>query len=201
MLAHRRRWGALAWVLTLQFFVVETVAELRFGRPYSRGDDVISALGSGESPAATLMNASFVLQGVLITTGALLLRPGAAGASGRLTAVLLTAAGAGVVVVGVVPLDADGTVHAVGAGLYLVGGALGLVALAHVLRPRSEALGSVVAAFGVVSTAMTVLFVGGVTRYLGVGGTERGAAYLLPVGLALTGAALLRGRASLPARH
>ncbi len=192
MLANRQRWGALAWILTLQFFVVETIAELRQDQPYSRIDDVISALGSDASPAAALMNASFVLQGVLIAAGAWLLRPALPGASAPVTAVLLSLAGAGVTVVGVVPTDADGTVHAVGAVLYLAGGSLGLLALAHALRPRSEALGSTIAVIGVVSAAMTVFFLAGITRYLGEGGTERVAAYLLPVGLALSGLVLLR---------
>ena len=189
---HRRRWGALAWLLTLQFFVVETLAELRVEGPYSRADDVISDLGAGSSPAAPLMNASFVLQGVLIAAGALLLRsslprPGGGPATG-----LLTAAGAGVLVVGVVPLDADGQVHAAGAVAYFVGGSVGLIALAHALRPRSELLGSALAVLGVVATAMSVFFLTGITGFLGSGGTERAAAYLLPVGLALAGAALRR---------
>jgi hypothetical membrane protein len=161
-------------------------------QPYSRIDDVISVLGGAQSPAALLMNASFVLQGVLITGGALLLRPALPGPSGRLTALLLSLAGAGVLVVGVVPLDADSTVHAVGAVFYLVGGGLGLLALAHALRPRSEVLGSTVAVLGVVSTAMTVFFLASITRYLGEGGTERAAAYLLPIGLAVAGVALWR---------
>jgi hypothetical membrane protein len=191
---HRLRWGALAWLLTLQFFVVETVAQLRYGAPYSRVDDVISDLGAGSSPAAALMNASFVLQGVLIAVGALLLRPALRREGGRLATVLLVAAGAGVLVVGVVPLDADGQVHAAGAVAYLLGGSTGLLALAHAVRPRSELLGSGLALLGVVATAMSVFFLAGITRYLGEGGTERAAAYLLPVGLALTGVALWRLR-------
>ena len=43
---NRLRWGALAWLLTLQFFVVETIAQARFEGAYSRTDDVISALGA-----------------------------------------------------------------------------------------------------------------------------------------------------------
>ena len=71
----RLRWGACAWLLTLQFFVVETLAQSRFESPYSRTDDVVSVLGSAESAARQLMNASFVVQGALILAGALLLRP------------------------------------------------------------------------------------------------------------------------------
>jgi hypothetical membrane protein len=199
MLDKRLRWGGLAWLLTLQFFVAETIAQLRFGAAYSRADDVISDLGASYSGAAGLMNASFVLQGVLIAAGVLLLRPALPRAAGRLAAALLLVAAAGVLVVGVVPLDADGTVHAVGAVAYLGGSALGLLALAHVLRPRSEAVASAIAVLGVVATAMTVFFLAGITRFLGEGGTERGAAYALPVGLAIAGVLLLRGGAVQPA--
>ena len=196
MADSRLRWGALAWLLTLQFFVAETIAQLRFPGPYSRVEDVISDLGAGGSPAASLMNASFVLQGVLIVAGALLLRPVLPRSGGRLATVLLSVAGAGVLVVGVVPLDADGQVHAAGAVAYLIGGSAGLLALAHALRPRSELLGSLLALLGVVATAMSVFFLAGITRYLGEGGTERAAAYLLPVGLALAVAGLWRIRAA-----
>jgi hypothetical membrane protein len=200
MLDKRVRWGAPAWVLTLQFFVAETVAGLRFDG-YSWTGDVISDLGASSSPAAGLMNASFVLQGVLIVTGVVLLRGVLPGLAGRLATVLLGVAGIGVLVVGLFPLDAQGDVHAVGAVTYLVGSSLGLLALAHTLRPRSEALGSAVAVMGVVATAMSVFFLAGITRFLGDGGTERAAAYLLPVALALVGVALWRGAATLSAER
>jgi hypothetical membrane protein len=193
MLDTRLRWGGLAWLLTLQFFVAETIAQLRFGGAYSRADDVISDLGASYSPAAGLMNASFVLQGVLIAAGALLLRPALPRAAGRLAVALLTVAAVGVGVVGIVPLDADGTVHAVGAVAHLAGSSLGLLALAHALRPRSELLGSVVAVLGLVSTAASIFFFAGITRFLGEGGTERAAAYALPLTLAVAGVALWRG--------
>ena len=198
MLDKRLRWGGLAWLLTLQFFVVETVAALRFGGAYSRADSVISDLGASYSSAAGLMNASFVLQGVLITAGAFLLRAALPRAAGRLAVSLLTVAGLGVIVVGVVPLDADGTVHAIGAVAYLAGSSLGLLALAHALRPRSEAVGSVIALLGVLATVATVFFLAGITRFMGEGGTERAAAYALPVALAVAGGALWRSGAGTP---
>ena len=43
---NRLRAGALAWLLTLQFFVVEAIAAARFEGPYSYVDDVISDLGT-----------------------------------------------------------------------------------------------------------------------------------------------------------
>jgi hypothetical membrane protein len=188
----RLRWGACAWLLTLQFFVVETIAQLRFDGPYSRVDDVISDLGTSASRAAQLMNASFVAQAALILGGALLLRPALRGTAGRVATVLLELAAAGVLFVGVFPSDGNGALHATGAGVHLVCGGIGLIALAYSLRPRSEALGTTLAVLGLVGTAATVFFVVGVTGFLGVGGTERAAAYALPLGLALTGVSLWR---------
>jgi hypothetical membrane protein len=190
--ANRLRWGCLAWVLTLQFFVVETIAEVRFGGSYSRIDHVISDLGAAGSPAAALMNASFVLQAALIFAGTLLLRPALGGTAGRVAPVLLELSAAGVLLVGVFPSDGNAGLHATGAVLHLVGGGLGLIALAYALRPRAEVLGTALALLGLVGTAMTVFFIAGVTAYLGEGGTERAAAYVVPIGLALAGAALWR---------
>jgi hypothetical membrane protein len=189
---NRLRWGALAWLLTLQFFVVETIAQARYEGAYSRADDVISDLGASDSAAHQLMNASFVVQAGLILAGALLLRPVLLRSAGQVAPVLLGAAAAGVLLVGVFPSDGNALVHAIGAVAYLVGGGLGLIALAYAARPRSEILGTTLALLGLVGTAATVFFVTGVTEYLGEGGTERVAAYVLPLGLALAGISLWR---------
>jgi hypothetical membrane protein len=189
---NRLRWGALAWLLTLQFFLMEAIAQARYAGAYSRTDDVISALGASDSAAHQLMNASFVVQAALILAGALLLRPVLLRGAGQVAPVLLGVAAAGVLVVGVFPTDGNGLVHAIGAVAYLVGGGLGLIALAYAVRPRSEALGTTLALLGLVGTAATVFFLTGVTEYLGEGGTERVAAYVLPLGLALAGTVLWR---------
>jgi len=189
---NRLRWGALAWLLTLQFFVVETIAQARFEDAYSRADDVISDLGASDSAAHQLMNASFVVQAGLILAGALLLRPVLLRGAGQVAPVLLGAAAAGVLLVGVFPSDGNALVHAIGAVVYLVGGGLGLIALAYAVRARSEILGTALALLGLVGTAATVFFVTGVTEYLGEGGTERVAAYVVPLGLALAGVSLWR---------
>ncbi|TFV65646.1 UNVERIFIED_ORG: DUF998 domain-containing protein [Bacillus sp. AZ43] len=191
---NRLRWGAIAWLLTLQFFVLEALAEARYEGGYSRADDVISALGAAESAGRQLMNASFVLQAVLILAGTLLLRPALLRGAAQVVPVLLGAAAAGVLLVGAFPTDGNSTLHAFGAFLYLVGGGLGLIALAYAVRPRSEALGTTLALLGMVATGATVLFLTGVVSHLGEGGTERVAAYPLPLGLAVAGAALWRLR-------
>ena len=186
----RYRWGAIAWLLTLQFFVVETVVQLQTGGSYSRADDVISDLGTSASAAPLLMNGSFVVQGLLIGAGAVLLRPALAGLGGRVASASLTAAAVGVGLVGLFPLDGQEDLHQAGAGLHLVGGGLALLAMAYAVRPRSEALGTALALLGLLSTAMTVFFAVGITSLLGEGGTERASAYPVPIGLALAGAGL-----------
>lgn len=185
--------GSVAWLLTLQFFVVEAVAISRFGG-YSRVEQAISDLGTDLSPAAGVMNASFIAQAVLVVAGAVLLYPALVGLGGRLALVLLTAAGAGTLLVGLFPDDTGGGTHTVGAILYLLGSGLGLIALAYAVRPRSEAVGTVLALLGLVGTIGTVFFGTGVTALLGYGGMERVAAYVLPIGLAVAAVLLVRQR-------
>jgi hypothetical membrane protein len=184
--------GALAWLLTLQFFVVETIVEQRAGLPYSRSADVISALGDATWPGSGLMNASFVVQAGLIGAGAVALLPALRGKAARPAVALLGTAALGVLLVGVFPRLTSPALHTAGAVLYLLGGGLGLMALAYAVRPWSEALGTTVVLLGLFGTAMTVFYGAGVVELLGEGGTERTAAYVLPIGLALAGPALWR---------
>jgi hypothetical membrane protein len=189
--AYRYRWGGLAWLLTLQFFVVEAVAALRFGG-YSYSANVISDLGTAASPAASLMNVSFIVQGVLIAAGALLLGPGLSGLGGRLARVLLVLTGVGVLLVGLFPSDGNGTVHEVSAAVQFLGGGIGLIALAYGVRPRSEALGTTLALLGLLGVIGTIFFGSAVFLGLGEGGMERVASDVLPIGLAVAGVVLWR---------
>lgn len=191
MTDSRYRWGGLAWVLTLQFFVVEAIAAARFGG-YSYSTNVISDLGTADSPARVLMNGSFVAQGVLIIAGALLLGPGLGGTGGKLARVLLGIAGLGVLLVGLFPSDGNATAHEIAAGAHLLGGSIGLIALAYGVRPRSEGLGTTLAVLGLVGVIGTIFFGSAVFLGLGEGGMERVAAYVVPIGLAVAGVALWR---------
>jgi hypothetical membrane protein len=180
-------------VLTLQFFVVEAIAASQYGG-YSYSADVISDLGTANSSAQVLMNASFVLQGLLIAAGALLLGPGLAGNGGRLARALLVISGLGVLLVGLFPSDGNATVHQIAAGAHFIGGGIGLIALAYGVRPRSEALGTVLALLGLAGVIGTIFFGSVVFLGLGEGGMERVAGYVIPIGLAVAGIALWRQR-------
>lgn len=197
MISHRLRWGALVWLLTLQFFVVETVVQLR-GEGYSRIDDVISDLGATTWPGHQAMNASFIVQASLVAGGALLLRPLLRSGAGQVAQWLFGVTAVGLLLVAGFPSDTSGAAHATGAAFYLVGSALGLIALAYALRPRSELLGTTIVVLGLVGAAATTFFLTGV-EVLGDGATERAAAYVLPIGLAVAGLALWRPGTDEPA--
>ncbi|MFF2246436.1 DUF998 domain-containing protein [Arthrobacter sp. NPDC058130] len=131
------------------------------------------------SPAHLLMNASFVIQGFGMIVGALLLgsalmccaaRAGVPVRQGRMpgrgrwgagvaaagTARLLTgAAGAGTILVGLVPEDTGSGWHVAGALMYFATGALALLVLGW-LWLRQTPLGWVILACGVVSSAALI---------------------------------------------
>ena len=183
--------GALALLSVLQFFVAEAavIGAWAGQQPYSRRTGYISDLGAvgcgvfeGRdvcSPAHVLMNASFVVQGIGMMVGALLLRsallctaarPGArftlapasriTWAAASAARALTVLAGAGTVLVGLVPEDAGSVWHVVGAILYFAAGGLALVLLGW-LWIRQTPLGRLIVACGVVS--LGALIVGGVT--------------------------------------
>ena len=207
--------GALAKLSVLQYFVAEAaVIGAWAGRgPYSRREGLISDLGAvgcgvfdGRdvcSPAHLLMNASFVVQGLGMLVGALFLgsvllctaaRPraaagaarGARRAAGTAARALTCAAGAGTVVVGLVPEDAGSVWHLVGAVTYFSGGAVALLLLGW-LWIRQTPLGWLILACGVVSFG--ALVTSGVTglRVPEPGTLERLMGYPITIGIAAVG--------------
>jgi hypothetical membrane protein len=122
--------GAGWWALCFQFFVAEQIARMSWPG-YSMTGNWISDLGAANSPRQWVMNGSFVVQGVLISVGAILMRrlfP--AKASYRLALLLFLVSGVGVLVVGLVPEDRDAQVHRVAAIAHLLAGNLAMVLIA-----------------------------------------------------------------------
>jgi hypothetical membrane protein len=209
--------GALAKLSVLQYFVAEAavIGAWTGAAPYSRRSGYISdlgAVGCGDfggrdvcSPAHLLMNASFVVQGLGMIVGALLLsaallctaaQPGmrvVPGAAGRMPWIAALAArvftgvaGIGTVVVGFVPEDAGSAWHGVGAVLYFAAGSLALLLLGW-LWLRQTPLGWFVLACGLVS--LVALVTGGVTgmRVPEPGTLERLMGYPITIGMAAAG--------------
>ena len=69
------RIGPWLWLSCFQFFVAEQITRLGWPGHYSMARDYISDLGSARSPLHWVMNGSFMLQGLLIFLGAVLVRP------------------------------------------------------------------------------------------------------------------------------
>ncbi|WP_083266447.1 DUF998 domain-containing protein [Arthrobacter sp. U41] len=208
--------GALALLSVLQYFVAEAavIGAWAGQQPYSRRTGYISDLGAVNcgvfdfrdvcSPAHLLMNASFVVQGIGMMVGALLLSsallctaarpaarlrlapakvPWAAAIAAR---TLTAAAGAGTVLVGLVPEDAGSVGHVVGAIMFFAAGGLALVLLGW-LWLRQTPLSWLILACGVVSVG--ALITGGVTgmEVPEPGTLERLMGYPITIGMAAVG--------------
>ena len=207
--ARTVRVGAWVWILSLQFFIAQVVVQSAWTTPFRLAHNYISDLGnttcgpypegSGTyvcSPWHAWMNASFILQGLIIVAGvALLRRAFPAGLARGAGSMLLVLAGLGNVAVGLFPEDVDIRGHRIGAAAHFILGNLGMILLGLALgrtgRRRSLALYSIVS--GVVGELSTWLFFSGHDGPLGVGGMERVAAYALPVWLMVTGVTLASG--------
>jgi hypothetical membrane protein len=184
-----RPWlGAGWWALCFQFFVAEQIARMRWPGHYSMSINWISDLGAAHSPLHWVMNSSFVVQGVLIAVGAILMRrlfP--AKASYRVALLLFLVSGVGVLVVGLVPEDTDAQVHRVAALVHLLAGNLamilmGLAMVAGAARVRFR--GAITLLAGLLGlTALALLGLG----EKDVGIFERFAAYPLTLWLTWTG--------------
>ncbi|MEA3005364.1 MAG: hypothetical protein QOI94_633 [Acidobacteriaceae bacterium] len=154
----------------------------------------ISDLGAANSPLHWVMNGSFVLQGVLISVGAILMRrlfP--AKWSYRVALLLFLFSGMGVLVVGLVPADRIAQVHRLAALVHLGAGNLAmiLIGLAMVTgAARTRFRGVVTLLAGLLGlTALVLLGLG----EKDVGTFERLAAYPLTLWLTWTGFLMFHG--------
>ncbi|MBJ6638743.1 DUF998 domain-containing protein [Streptomyces sp. DHE7-1] len=191
----KTRIGYAAWIVgVVQFFVIHLIVESAWARPYSWARNNISDLGNARcamqpdpepryicSPQHGLMNASFIVLGVLLVVGVVL--TGAAWRKG-VTAVaarfLLACAGVGFTLAGLAPADVHENQHILGAVLIMALGNTGLLLagaglaceVPSPLRWTAVLLGAVaVTAFG--------LYLSHHYLGLGMGGMERVAAFPL----------------------
>jgi hypothetical membrane protein len=208
--------GAWSVLSVLQYFAAETAVIQAWAgpQPYDRRTGYISDLGAAQcgiydgrdvcSPLHWLMNASFVVQGLGMLLGALLLGSGllcvAARSGARvqphqhrkpwLAAIwvrsLTGTAGAGTIIVGLVPEDLGSFWHFAGALMYFIAGALALLLLGT-LWLKQTPLGWFILVCGVLS--FTALAAGALTR-MDVpepGTLERLMGYPVTVGVAAAG--------------
>ncbi|QKV90870.1 DUF998 domain-containing protein [Streptomyces sp. NA02950] len=187
------RAGAAAWILNAaQFLVVQLIVGSRWRTPYSWKRNNISDLGNVHcrmwdesrpryvcSPLHTLMNTSFVAQGVLLFTGVLL--TGFAwgrGAMAWTARILCVISAGGWVLVGMVPADVNEDLHVLGALLIMGLGNIGLLCAGCVRE--DSVLGRLRAmTLGIAVTAMlgAWMFFAQHGPGIGLGGMERVAAF------------------------
>jgi hypothetical membrane protein len=208
----KTQWGAVFWVLCLQYFAGEAISIMGWRGPYSLSKNYISDLGAigcgstaaglnGQtgalcSPLHAVMNTSFVLQGLLIVAGALCVRPmfpaGKLWAGGLLLAGL---SGLGVFVVGLAPEDTMPAIHYLAAveNLFCSNAAMTLLGIAMLSwRPETRLMGALTLCAGVIGLFGFACLGAHAYLGLGVGGMERITAYPFPLWIAAMGALLLR---------
>jgi hypothetical membrane protein len=193
--------GGLLWILTLVFFAGQAIAQLGWtGTSYSLAHNTVSDLGTTVcqsavrdgrtvdlcSPWHTAMNLGFILTGIFILGGLVLLRdcwPPRRLAS--LGLACLAYAGIGKIVVGLVPWNVDLTVHTVGGLGFLVGDA-GLVFLGLALRMQNRAGATLAIVLGGLG------LIGLLAAPAGIGIAERVADYPMFAWFVIVGASFAR---------
>ena len=191
--------GGVCWIVgVVQYAVAQIVAAAAWARPYSLKNNYISDLGNTAcgmfhvphgtpyyvcSPSHALMNASFIVFGILTIAGAVLLqRIWPAGRLARWALILWILSGLGKIIVGLVPENTHIGLHLIGA-LNVPLGSVAILLLSLAIRPARRALSTTGIVVAVVGLAGSVLSTAGQyagsSAYigLGVGGTERLASY------------------------
>ena len=199
--------AGLMWMFAVQFFVAQIVVQAAWTTPFSLANNYVSDLGNTAcgnyrtgvaayvcSPWHAVMNASFLLQGVIIIVGTLLVAPFVRGKTAKhivLSLLILTAVG--MIGVGAFPENINNDAHVYSAAIQFVTGNLALIVVGFTrIMPGTElrySLFSIV--LGILGLMATALFPTGNDFGLGTGGMERVAAYTFPMWLIWTGSRLL----------
>ena len=197
----------MAWILTLQFFVVQGIVQTAWTTPFSLAHNMISDLGRETcgpllrapgidfacSPWHALMNASIIANGFLIPLGMILTRrswPSTLLMTLALAMIALTAPGH--IMVGLFPSDTATSGHMIGAGMILALGNPGMVVAGWAAwrERRIQAITSLL--LGVAGIVGTVLFLWMIDLGIGLGSMERVAFYPLTLWCGLQGIVLAR---------
>lgn len=198
--------GPALWVLSIQYLLTQWFVASKWPYPYSWLNNTISDLGNTVcgpyggrqvcSPHYTLMNASFILLGITMFLGAMLIYHEFKKSLGSLIGFTFMAlAGFGTLLVGVFPENTIGGLHFLGAMLPFLLGNIGIIILGLVLEiPKWLRLFSILA--GVITLSALALFVSHTYLGIGIGGMERLAAYPQTIWLIVFGIYISKNRYS-----
>lgn len=191
------RVGPLFWIASIQFFIAQVVVALFWPVPYSLTNHTISDLGNSAcglyaeryvcSPLFSWMNASFMVLGITMLAGSVLLyqqfrkNPGSA-----IGFWFMGLAGAGTILVGLFPENSIGWLHSLGAFLPFSLGNIALIVLGLSLDLK-PAFRLYTLLSGIISLAPFFLLVSHNYLYLGIGGMERFTAHPQTIWLIIFG--------------
>ena len=194
--------GSWLWIACCQYFFAEQISRLGWSSPYSMAGNYISDLGAAHctadlcSPWHALMNASFILQGLLIIGGCFAVRralPVGIGISMSLA--LIALGGLGTLLVGVFPEDVNSRVHYAVAAVYFIAANAGIVLLGArllSLQPSWKQLALYSLLSGSIGLVATALLGRKMTLGFEIGTVERLASYPFTLWLSVAGWTLWR---------
>ena len=193
--------GPILYVSSIQFFVVQIFVAMRWNPPYSLTRDTISDLGNTAcgtfnarlvcSPLHGLMNVSFIVLGVAMAAGSVLISRQFASSRAATTGLAAMAiSGVGVIIVGIFPENSIPAFHGLGAAIpFTVGNA------ALIIMATAPMMPMVLRLYSFLSGALAILALVGYSSHhylgLGEGGIERVVAYPQTVWLIVIGLFLL----------
>lgn len=204
--ARSRPLGAMLWVSNIQYFIVQIVAAVAWTRiGYSWTSNTISDLANTHcglygsrlvcSPLHTVMNISFVVVGITIIGGAVLLqRELASGLAERLGFGCMALAGVGAILIGLFPENSVSSMHVAGATLSFVLGNVGMIVLGARLERLPKILRAYTVLSGVVGLAALLFFMKNTYGGIGIGGMERFVSYPQTIWMIVFGGYLLLRR-------
>jgi hypothetical membrane protein len=186
---RHRSIGPIVCIASIQYFIIQFVVALRWSPSYSIGRNTISDLGNTAcgrfngryvcSPLHSLMNVSFVILGVSMIAGGVLIRHSLSSTRSRPVTIgfrMFELGGVGVILVGLFPENSVPAFHGIGATLPFLVGNAGVVLLGLTLKvPSTLRLFTLIA--GVVALVALVFYASSHYLGLGEGGIERIVAY------------------------
>lgn len=180
--------GPLLWVLSVHYFVVQLLVALAWSTPFSLRANTISDLGNTAcgsyrnlavcSPLHSVMNASFLLLGVIMMSGSLLIYQEFKESKGTLVGFSLMAlAGFGTCLVGLFPENTVSALHILGASLPFLFGNLSLVILGWSLYAIPKGMRYYTLLSGIIPLIALCFYATDHYGPLEIGGLERLVAY------------------------
>ena len=193
--------GPILYVSSIQFFAVQIFVAMQWNPPYSLARDTISDLGNTAcgtfnsrpvcSPLHGLMNASFIVLGIAMTAGSILIsRKFAKSRAATVGFAAMAASGIGVIIVGIFPENSIPAFHGLGTAIpFTLGNAALIIIAAAPVLPAALRLYSFLS--GTLAVLALVSYSSSHYLGLGEGGIERVVAYPQVVWLIVIGIFLL----------